>query len=309
MQPSVSIKPQYMAWQLVNKSGLIIKEGEQHNMVLNQAKDQMATHGMDGITAYAVIGTGSTAPAVGQTGLVAESARTNAIPSGLQDEVVRVSNGVYDIKRVRQFASIGGLNLTEWGFSPNNVAGNNLAVRELFRDGSNNPITITPNNDQFLRIFYVTRVTLSPLATAPTSVSINISGLAAPLRTGKLWATGYKYRPEYQFADFETFNALMKGAVQFFVHDQRWTENYNEQIYATLSPRPVRTANAYVLGSKTRTYPQQEFGVNDLNSTICSFSVGQEIQSGLVFNLDVGQEFTKDNAHKLTLDNFGVSWT
>ena len=54
----ISVKPHYMTWQLLEPSGLIVREGEMHNLVLTQAADLMATHGMDGITNFAVVGTG-----------------------------------------------------------------------------------------------------------------------------------------------------------------------------------------------------------------------------------------------------------
>ncbi len=302
----IKFEAQYMHWQLIEKSGLIVAEGEQHNLVLNQASEQFPVHGFDGVTAFAVVGTGSTAPNVTQTGLTSELVRTSTIPSGESDSTTMFANGVYDIRRVRQFSSaqVGNQNLTEWGFAPVGSAGANLAVRELFRDGSNNPITITPSATQSLRIVYVTRVTLSPVVAQ--SVSVNISGVGN--RSGQLFLS--------QSDDFFTINALVQGTVGFGLMSSAPAVGYGTVFGMGNTDRIVtQVAAAYVANSKSRTYSNAVYGANNANGTIFGLAVRSNSNPnnfanfGSLLRFDNGQEFTKTSLYTLSISPFGVSWT
>jgi hypothetical protein len=308
--PNISVKPQYMAWQIVEeKSGLIVKEGKQHNLVLTQASEQYPLYGFSGVTNFAVVGTGSTAPNVAQTGLTSESVRTNTVPSGESDSVTQFANGVFDIRKVRQFtaAQVGGLNLAEWGFSPVVGTGANLAVRELFRDGGNNPIVVTPSATQLLRLIYVSRVTFAPLSAVG---SVNVAGVGN--RTGTLFLTNQCYT---------AIDAFVRGAARMRFLEQNITASYAASgFFGGGSPQYnayERGANAlaYVANSKTRSYNGVLFDENAANVTCYGFGLSDRtdpflsVNVGAFFKFDAGQEFTKTNLYRLTVQQFGVTWT
>lgn len=309
----IALEPQIMQWALLDDlTGRVTASGEQHNLVLSQAANTLfAQHGLADMTLYACVGTGNAAPAVGQTGLVAEVSRTNTVPAGDSDSVTRISPGVYDVRRVRQFsaAQIGGLNLTEWGFSPLGTAAANLAHRELFRDGSNNPVTITPTLSQSLRLIKIDRLTLGPAVAV--SGSINIAGIGN--LTGRLFCVaGNSAAPFYQdFSELETIERLIKGAaIAFAPLVNRVAESYTS--FAQISAFAPGVA-AYAANSKTRATNSLVLGQNDANQVIHGVTLGYTGPSltaaGVIFQFDVGQEFTKTNLNQLTLDPWTVSWT
>jgi hypothetical protein len=299
----IGIEAQYMQWQILEKSGLIVKEGEQHNLILDHAKELMATHGMDGITAFAVVGTGSTVPNVSQLALTAEVARTSTVPSGEADSITRFSNGVYDIKRVRQFtvAQVGSQNLTEWGFAP--LGSGNLAVRELFRN-SGTPITITLTATQTLRIVYVTRVNLLPVIAQ--NVSVNIAGVGN--RSAKLFLLGAN--------DFYTVNSLIKGDAGFGILDNTVAIDYASGFFMGNNPRlNGQFASAYIANSKTRAFGNISYSAPSFTGTVFGFGCRSNSNAnaaehfGLLCQFDTGQEFIKAGTHSLEVAPFGVTWT
>jgi hypothetical protein len=304
--PKIKVEAQHMHWQLIEKSGLIVREGEQHNLILNQASEQFPIYGLDGVTAFAVVGTGSTAPNAAQTALVSELVRTSTVPSGESDSTTRFADGVYDIRRVRQFsaAQVGNQNLTEWGFSPLGVAGANLAVRELFRDGLNSPITITPSATQFLQIVYVTRVTLTPVIAQ--AVSVNITGVGN--RTGQFFLS--------QHNDFDTVNQLIKGLAGFGLMSSApavaYATNFQMGNTDRISPQ---TASAYVANSKTRIFGNIAYSAIAANGIIYGLAIRSNSNPttnasfGGILRFDNGQEFTKSSLYNLTMQPFGVTWT
>jgi hypothetical protein len=213
LEIGVRIRPQWLHWQVGRyreklsfgpggegkaKVWAPEREGEQHNLILTQFYDSLIPqYGFIGPSQYAAVGTGSTAPDPSQTQLVneigtsASPRRTNSVPSGESSEIEALATpGEYNIRRVLEFseAQVGGLNLTEWGFSPVSSRNGPLMTRELFRDGSGNPIVLTLAADQRLRLIYRYKVTVSP--TSPQNVSVNIGGDGPGIRTAKFLLTG-----------------------------------------------------------------------------------------------------------------------
>jgi hypothetical protein len=217
------VQPQWLHWQVgrykeklsfgpggEGKAKIWVPEleGEQHNLILTQFYDSLIPqYGFIGSSRFAAVGTGSTAPDPSQTQLANEIGtstsprRTNTVPSGESNEIEALATyGEYNIRRVYEFteAQVGGLNLTEWGFSPVNIYNGPLMTRELFRDGSGNPVVLTLATDQRLRLIYRYKVTVSP--TSPQDVSVNIGGDGPGIRTAKFLLTG-------MFSTLDPFNA------------------------------------------------------------------------------------------------------
>jgi hypothetical protein len=309
--PKIGIEAQYMRWELVEPSGIIVAEGEQHNLVLTNASELMATYGLDGITNFAVVGTGSTSPNIAQTALTSELARTNVILNGEADSISRIANGVYDVRRVREFSAVqvGNQNLTEWGFSPIGTSGANVAVRELFRSAGV-PITITPTAVESLRIIYVTRVTLGPVA--PQNVNINIAGVGVRSGVFRIFGGLTDHSNNAGHIDFKGLSALISGNASDVKHSLGLSNTFGA--YGDFPPTSTAVKNAtiaaYTANSKTRGTNTVQFSTIERNHVVNFFGLANN--SGRIFAaiiLDSGQEFTKNSLHTLDINPFLVSWT
>lgn len=332
--PSVGarLQPQHMHWQLGRykedltfgpggrgrrKRWVVDQEAEQHNLVLNQTYDTlMAQYGFL-LGLWAAVGTGSTPPGATQTSLVAEVARTNVNESGGTGtwSISRVADGVADITVVREFteAQVGNKNLAEWGFAPAQTPSSNLMCRELFRDGSGNPVVITPASDQRLRLIYRWRVSVGPVI--PQPVSINIDGIG--VRTGKLFLRKYVPVGDFpwyvfgsEFGDIALLHGLMMGGSIYqghILHSANVPPDYNDRSVHVPGYYKGISHYSYTPGSRTRTTQPVTWATNEANATIRLIGLAhQNYPMGV--KLDPGQEFTKTNLYKLTIGEWTVTW-
>ena len=335
------IRPQWLHWQVgryreklsfgpggEGKARIWVpeREGEQHNLNLTQFYDSLIPqYGFINSSLYAVVGTGSTAPDPAQTGLVSEVARSNTVPSGESNAAEYVSPGVYNIKRVYEFteAQVGGRNLTEWGFAPVSTAGGNLMARELFRDGVGNPVVLTLASDQRLRLIYRYRITLSP--TTAQAVTVYIGGDGPGNRTAQFILTGMlNINANYSailFPQGQTMGDLLicenlaRGANvtslgQAFATPNAAPLTYLHSVYNVGSPTPFKSLSFNPASGRSRS-SSVLLGVSDWNITIRSVVLAGGISGSpptinLVF--DNGQEFTKDNLHRLLIAYWQITW-
>jgi hypothetical protein len=294
------------------------REGEQHNLILNAAYDTLvAQDGFFGLNQYAAVGTGSTPPAATQTTLVNEVARTRRNEfnnTGYNNTVTYTGTpGVYDIQVVRQFleSQVGGQNLTEWGFSPNSAANGALMCRELFRDGSNNPVVLTLASDQQLRLIYKFRVSLGPIQ---QTGAINISGIGNLTGVQKLHRYYEAGLSAYYNMDLQVASNWAAGNGLSVAVDSRtnpnWSYDSNVASWQGLVAKSV-TPNAYVANSRQRTVPSVTFQFNEANQTITRVMLthvggGDAAAAALQFWFD--SPFTKDNLHKLQFGTWTLTW-
>ncbi len=352
----VRVRPQHLRWEVgryrervssgpggLGRSQIWTPEraGEQHNIVLDQTYDSLiGQYGFIGLNSYAVVGTGSSAPSATQTGLDAEQVRTNTGVSGQPDEMSRPSDGVYQITRYREFseAQVGGLNLSEWGFSPEAAAGNNLMSRELFRDGNGNPVTLTLASDQRLRLIYSIQLTLAPAASQAASININNVGVrtgtavlhklasiyglkqgAADLYLMDFIARGItsgnaSFVPENEIGDYTLKIGLWFTPTSFARTYDTNTARQNHGTQKTMAIQP------YTAGSRKRIVDPVTLQVDQANYTIASLGLavsdgtisdggtGGNIGYAFSFVFDSGQEVSKDNLHKLKIDQWTLTW-
>lgn len=316
----MTLEPQTMHWQIIGPDGRVVREADQacHNLVLDNAKELVATLGLFEQSEWAVVGTDSTAPNPSQTGLVNERARTNQT-GGPSDSTTEVSTGVWEITRYRQFtaAQVGGQNLTEWGFSGSGTAGNNLMSRELFRDGSNNPVTLTLDADQQLRLIYKVRVTVGP--TTPQAASINIAGIGN--RTGTFVLTRGTAGTQV-FANIVNFlSAMARGSHAFIFHNYSGSAvsplGYASNIPNLNNLDTVQKTpgfQGYTPNSQQRTMNAALYTTAQANALWRGFGLSEtsnfsQLSPRLYFQFDNGQEFTKSNLYELSISGFRVSWT
>jgi hypothetical protein len=360
------IRPQWLHWQVgryreklsfgpggEGKARIWVpeREGEQHNLILNQFYDSLIPqYGFIGSSQYAAVGTGSAAPDPTQTQLANEIGtstnprRTNSVPSGESNEIEALATyGEYNIRRVFEFteAQVGGLNLTEWGFSPVNTYNGALMTRELFRDGSGNPVVLTLDTDQRLRLIYRYKVTVSP--TSPQNVSVNIGGDGPGIRMAKFLLTG-------MFSTLDSYNAY--NTVNYFgillsSLDSGYRQRRGDLLVVDALARGGYIGGLGAVGFSSSAAPltyihgTETFQTNDFNKglsydpasgrsrrasvllqttehviTIKSVILNGNLYTGNSFRtsptvnlvFDSGQEFAKDNLHKLLIAYWQITW-
>jgi hypothetical protein len=307
------------------------KEGEQHNLILTQTYDTLiAQYGFVALGNYAVVGTGSTAPDAAQTGLVNEVARTNADTSPAQSNDAEPTPGQAVFTRVREFteAQVGGRNLTEWGFSPAGVAGNNLMSRELFRDGLGNPVVLTLATDQRLRLIYKYAVSYSPAIGTSQDVSVNINGLGT--KTGKLFVSKYDggyaggLGHIYLLSEWAANIISAGGGAWGLFHsvvDVATTpgsnvpggsssNNYQGNSFTNISN--VGTT----LITRGRKINSRTFAATQANITWYGVKVyrfydsgaGNRVLGNVILAFNSGQEFAKSNLYKMLVNEWTLTW-
>ncbi|ACV05056.1 VP29 [Thermus phage P23-77] len=352
-QLTARLQPQYLHWQVGRyrerltsgpgglgrgKVWVVDKEGEQHNLILTQTYDSLIPlYGFLDMLRYAAVGTGSTPPDPSQTGLANEVRRTLNLATGYSYYYIptRIADGVADILAAREFteAEVGGLNLTEWGFGPRAASGTGsnprLAVRELFRDGSGNPIVLTLATDQRLRLLYKMRLTVGPVT--PQAVSINISGIG--VRTGKLvmrkyiptsadpftrWREPQSSGPSYyaDFGDIATLDGFARqtafgvtgGHIIHVVSGTNPSTYYNNTTAFTSNLYKAIAYQSYVANSRQRKSQPVVWLSSEANTTIYGIGIGYNWYPSPLLIFDPGQEFAKSNLYKLQIDEWTLTW-
>lgn len=351
------IRPQWLHWQVgryrerlsfgpggEGKARIWVpeKEGEQHNLILNQFYDTLIPqYGFIGPSQYAAVGTGSTAPDPSQTQLANEIGtsssprRTNSVPSGESNGIEALATyGEYNIRRVFEFteAQVGGLNLTEWGFSPVSSYNGPLMTRELFRDGLGNPIVLTLATDQRLRLIYRYKITLSP--TSAQNVSVNIGGDGPGIRTAKFLLTGMCVGSNTSInhdgiqipsstrgrtGDLLVAEVLAQGSNIGSIGDMVPSSSAAPLQYIHSTTDLVGLASPYYksLTFATPSGRSRQASVLLQTSEFVMTMKSVVLRAGAASNLyvptvnlvfDNGQELTKDNLHKLLIAYWQITW-
>lgn len=336
----------WLKWELINRKGRVHRGGEQHNLILNQGLDQIATHGLvdrtgnigSNVTAgiqYAAVGTDSTAPAVTDTGLGGEVARTNVGSTGtiLDESISRSADGVYDHVRTYEFdfaEAIG--NLTEWGISPIATAGGNLYARELFRDGGGSPETVTKTADDKLRLVYTRRTTITPTAWTAGSLAITghgtidgdyrlIGGASdgsgsshLDLRLFSWLATGTEPSASGG-SNWSGGGLLMLDSDQSGVAYDNVTAITGDNTSPIVGIEVHASAAAYSPGAYSRTGATLKYGTTRGNFEHHAIGLTGHGRTGIshprlgfVFDYDPGEQWTKDNFHELRVTLPTVTW-
>ena len=331
---SARLEPQHLHWQVGRykerltsgpgglgrgKIWFVEKEAEQHNLILNQTYDSLiGQYGFFALVSYAVVGTGSTPPDSTQRGLVNEVARTNMNPGG--SSISEPTAGQADIVAVREFseAQVGGKNLTEWGFSPASSAGGNLICRELFRDGLGNPVVLTLDTDQRLRLIYKLRFNYTPAIGTAQDVSININNLGT--KTGKFFFSKYRV----SFINDLGHIYLLDQLAGWYVGNPTTWGLFNSVVDVATTPSATAAAgnfgqngtNIGNLGTKLitrgrkinpRTFLNTEANITWYGIKLFR-AIADVIEGQAVLAFDSGQQFTKSDLYKLTVGEWTLIW-
>ena len=309
----------WMEWGLVDRRGRVVSGGQCHNLVLDTMLDDFAQHtgftlntasGLQQWLTHCAVGTGSTAPAVTDTGLVAQAGtRTNTHTITNVDS--RPSNGVYEFQCEYEFdyANANG-NLTEWGLSRGASA--SLLVRELFRDELDNPVTVTKTSDFKLRIKYTLRMTLTPIVL--TAGSFAITGIGTI--NGDYTMMGASNADVNAFSHVANNNLILDGATSF---KGVVTVSATASGGYTTAVGGAQAIASYAISPFVSGVWEREvdivLGTAQGNITIAtigyflgSSATGNE-RCGFGFTIDVADRFTKNDLHTLSIERaVGISW-
>lgn len=314
VNPGIGLKG-WMYWQKIDKYGKEVAAGEQANLILDVGLDQIGSAGLIDLGRYMTVGTGSTAPDPTQTSLSNEVARTQRGGTSL----TRTADGVYERSYNYEFgyAEANG-NLTEWGGATDDIG--NQFSRELFRDGSDNPITVTKTSDELLRITYIIEIQLTPVTTTAGSIVVNNLGTLNGVHT---------FMGEEGGLDYNTVDKFIQGiegsdyAVPFAHRDSNFIQllNYsggidlNDNGY-TGALDDSKVYKAYVSGSHEK-LQDWIIPTGQANYKIASFAFCERRLSynqaypdnvGWIFVIDEADRPTKNSLHRLELYDFKMSW-
>ena len=279
----------------VLEKGIIVQSLEGfNNLILDSGLDILGTISLADAFKVCAVGTGSTAPAVNNTQLVAEVARTSIYLSGVGNcGTTRNTATKLTHKRTFDFP-VGALNgnYTELGFSWTNAPNGGLFSRVLIKSGGV-PISLTVTNAQQLRVVYEVSVEFS---TVISNWNLNfggnwgaVSGVSALQNTNppndpivKTIATdGYTNENQfYAYWGLEHTNTLESIS----------TCSTNEPLAAiggftsrTQIGGAILVSSPYANGTFYRDR-KASFGVNDSNGVIQALTFGRTNAWAAVFN-------------------------
>ncbi len=142
--------------QVLEADGSVFWEsGAFNNLILDQGLNQVATTYICDLFRACAVGTGNTAPVVGDLGLNAEYARTiNYLTGAGNCGTTRATATQWVMRRTFDFPSpASNQNFAELGFANSALAGANLFSRVLIKSGGT-PVAVTVLTTQSLRVVY-----------------------------------------------------------------------------------------------------------------------------------------------------------
>lgn len=257
---------------------------------------------------YLAVGTGSTAPDASQTLLDAETHRVNATGGFPSDALSSVNvdklERTVTTTRVIDFAA--SYNLTEYAWTPNSSGGPHT-IRDLFRDGSDNPTTVSVQDGQQLQM---TLTVTWVMDFAAEAYSFDITGIGTISGSGTLFSssTGFYNTTFYQYAHplpNTTFTFLVPttgAGISTSPTDSVAIGEMSSAVIASSS----RTDASYTNGTfyRDRSY---KFLTSQGNGNITGFvestvaSTTSTKSNGYKFILSSPSSITKASTHELTL--------
>lgn len=306
--------------QVLESDGSVSFEtGEFQNLILDQGLNQAATGYICDLFRVCVVGTGNSAPAVGNLGLDAEYARTNTyLPGAGNCGTTRVTTTQWAMRRTFDFASPAtNQNFAELGFSSTTAVGANLFSRVLIKSGGiATPVTVLTT--QSLRVVYELTVNFND---TDQVFSASFGGLWGVVSgTGRLQHT-VPTTPGNPLQSVKTdgFNDAISnygvlepsfaGIIAVTDSAAALQTVGTGNIYAGTITTKEASLAAYTNGSfyrdKTAT-----FGTTEANQTIRSFWLAHVVSvahpAAWAFLMSANK--TKDNLATLTL-TFRISWS
>ncbi|MXV18596.1 hypothetical protein [Deinococcus xianganensis] len=303
-------------WTLLDEHDRVLDGAEHSNLILNAGLDAFmvgnSTTFWSGsnypyplfgqFRRYLALGTGSTAPAVTQTTLAAEVARTDSgggfdggsgeIRSAFSSTVNSMSVHATHV-RVHTFSS--PYNITEYGLSASSGANGALSIRELFRDGGGTPVAISVQAGQKIKVTHTLTVTL-PLGFQDVTQPVT--------NLGNLSAKQSFYRVnDTNVADFWSyvFNPTSGG----ILYPQMVADGFNAAVApGSRSAAGTITVQPYTNGTYSRV-KRCVLDVADGNGNLYGIAISSNTVDGYTgwrMGFTNPAPLVKDNTKKLTLD-------
>lgn len=304
----------FFTWERVDMStNDIIQSSTQPNLILNQGLDYVAARTYQENITSCAIGSGSTAPLTTDTGLSNELARTSTYDITYQPCATTLVGNVFSIQKTFKFASqTQDQQFGEIGWSYTDTPGNNLFSKAQILDTNGNPIILTIYRNQYLRVTYTLKITLSP-STASTNGAI-IDGWPTSSGQSKIQYIGLRaVGPDGNPQNYDsggTVNEPSQGIFQVFLS----VISTALAAFGSAANRSGGTAttsgsiSTYIPGTYSIT-KSGTFGRGVANSTLRSTGLGpsgsSSVNSTYVELFDIDQE--KDTSYELTF-NFVYTW-
>lgn len=289
----------------------VVDERAASNLILDQGLNQSlnGTAEFGNLTRYCARGTGSTAPANGDTGLVAEvGPRTNTYLTGAGNCGTTYASAAFTLRRTYDFpVEVSNQNYAELGWSYSSSVAANLFARSLVDGG-----TVSVLIGQQLRVIHDLTNNCSPTTTQADTLTI--AGWAS---TGGNWQWGglgidvVDTNGANSSAVGNAFDASNTGGRLFKLFSAAATLN-SWRTNATLNGSEIYSAiggswAAYVAGSFTRTFSFPYIPAISGNSTSirCYAISGNTVTYELAFNFTNAQ--TKDSLHQLKMPGYSLT--
>lgn len=264
------------------------------NLILNQGLNRL---GSGNIWSNIEVGTGSTAPAVTDSGLVSRVATSSSTQSNTDAYVAGPPDYVRTLIVIRFAAGAAAGNLSEVGIGWSSAPGN-LFARSLIKDGSGNPTTITVLASEALDVSYELRT--YPPASDVTG-TINISG------------TSYDYviRPSNVSSNFYWKSLTTKPDIgaggsyaQSYAMSGGLSARTGQPSGSTVGTATGYSTNAYANNSY-KLSGTVTWGLNDGNASFKSVTVS--FGSYAYWQIEFTPALPKTNTKVLTL-GFEMTW-
>lgn len=303
----------------VIQNGIIVQERPwAKNLILNQGLDLFCSSSISGSQAFGgffthhVVGTGTAAALVTDTGLGNETKRTSTYLTGAGNCGRSNTDNTVTFRRTYDHTvETSNVNYSEHGLSYTGASGNNLVTRALISGG-----TITILEGQQLRCVYDITVTLSP----GTATALTVGGTGWPV-SGVTDCTGQYIIGliDGALGTFDT-NGNAYGA-GLLVGNTLTSYNCSALTNITLpsfnvQPFPTRIGSAITYNLSSYTPGDFEFTITpSAYVTASAYSTtnlqGWEFQTtysgnGLYFKYTYPQ--TKANTHRLRYPSLTVTW-
>lgn len=278
----------------------------QENLILNRGLDALGDpqqRDLDGWMYALAVGSGSTPPAVTDTGLVAKVAQTErSTASGATTSGRVVSPVPYGwYRKTYQFnAGAAAGNLSELGlkyYTNDNL----LNTRALIKDSSGQPTTITVLSDEILIVTYEVRVyvDMTDKTYTATIKGVETTITVRPMQindTDPWWNPG----SDFAFSDYIWGYYWYYGGTGLGVGPVTGVPSGTRESYSNVQ----LTNHTYVPGS----YRYETSGnLSILNGAGRTFTAAQSVSSIIPFQVGFSPGWSKTNAETVAL-RMAVSW-
>lgn len=284
------------------RTGLIKQHLEMRNLITDSGLNGMASSSISSLITYCAVGTGNTAPANTDTGLVAEISTRTSNNAAISDSTSYVggSPDYHKFVRTRQFDQTqANGNLTEIGFFSAS-AGGTMFSRQLFKDGTGTPTTVVKTSDDFLRITYEVRVYPASADTVLAAQNISGTNYTVTSRCVGVGQTAWNnYFQQTQSAPAALTGATGSSTVSAAALIARTADGSGGTFSTSDSVAGYVAGNFYKDGTTIYNTSAANFNI------LSMYFIANSLHAG--YGIGFSPALAKDNTKQLTV-NYRISW-